>query len=233
MVAEPRAGESGVAAATSTPSGRGAVDTLAALVAARIIPVVTLQDAGHAAPLADALVASGIAAAEITLRTPAGVDAIAAIAHRSDVLVGAGTVVHPDDVDRVADAGARFVVSPGLDLEVVERALARGLLPLPGVATASELQRAVRAGLSAVKLFPADLLGGVEAVRALAAPFPEMLFLPSGGVSAENAVEYLTHPSVAAICGSWMVPADALRDGDWTRVSQLSREVAELVGAER
>ncbi|WBU38011.1 bifunctional 4-hydroxy-2-oxoglutarate aldolase/2-dehydro-3-deoxy-phosphogluconate aldolase [Homoserinibacter sp. YIM 151385] len=205
---------------------------LAELVAARLVPVVVLDEADAAPALGDALTAGGLRAAEITLRTPAGVGAIAALAGREGLLLGAGTVLTPEDVDRVADAGARFVVSPGLDREVVERTRERGLLPLPGVATATEVQQALRLGLQAVKLFPADRLGGLDTVRALAAPFPELLFMPSGGVSPENAVEYLAHPAIAAISGSWMVPRDALREGDWRLVERLSAAAWELVGGD-
>jgi len=206
---------------------------LADVVAARLVPVIVLDDASRAVDLADALVAGGIRSAEITLRTPAGIDAIARIADRTDLMVGAGTVVHPADVDRVADAGARFVVSPGFDREVVDRIRERGMLPLPGVATASEVQQGVRAGLEAVKFFPADRLGGLDTIKALAGPFPELLFMPSGGVNAGNALDYLAHPSIAAISGSWMVPRDALRDGDWDRVRSLSVDAWKLVSGDQ
>jgi 2-dehydro-3-deoxyphosphogluconate aldolase / (4S)-4-hydroxy-2-oxoglutarate aldolase len=201
-----------------------------ALVAARIVPVVVLDDAAGALALADALAAGGLRTVEITLRTPAGIDAIAAISGRTDLEVGAGTVVTPEQVDLVADAGARFVVSPGLDPDVVERTRERGLLPLPGVATATEAQRAVRLGLEVVKFFPADRLGGLDGIRALAAPFGDLRFMPSGGVTPETAAEYLAHPAIAAVSGSWMVPRDALRDGDWARVERLARETWTALG---
>jgi 2-dehydro-3-deoxyphosphogluconate aldolase/(4S)-4-hydroxy-2-oxoglutarate aldolase len=196
-----------------------------------IVPVVVLDDAGAAPELAAALAAGGIRCAEITLRTPAGIRAIAAIAAADpDFLVGAGTVLEPDDVDRVADAGARFVVSPGLDAELVERAQRRGLEVLPGVATASEVQHARRLGLRRVKFFPAGQLGGLATIEALAAPFADMRFLPSGGVGPENAAAYLASIAVFAVSGSWMVPRDALLAGDWARVERLSVEAMAGVG---
>lgn len=188
-----------------------------------IVPVVVLHDAADAHPLADALVAGGIRCAEITLRTPAGIDAIRALRDRDDILVGAGTVVDPGQVDAVVEAGAAFAVSPGFDADVVDRCAERGLPIVPGVATASDIQAALRRGLRYLKLFPAGLVGGLAAVRAFAGPFPDVRFLPSGGVSAANAAEYLADPAVFAVSGSWMVPADALRAGDWNAVERLSR----------
>lgn len=191
-----------------------------------IVPVVVLNDAADAHPLADALVAGGIRCAEITLRTPAGIEAIRALRDRDDILVGAGTVIDRDQVDAVADAGAAFAVSPGFDADVVDRCAERGLPIVPGVATASDIQAALRRGLRHLKLFPAGLVGGLAAVRAFAGPFPDVRFLPSGGVSAANAGDYLADPAVFAVSGSWMVPGDALRTGDWDTVERLSRAAA-------
>lgn len=188
----------------------------------RIVPVVVIDDAGAAPDLADALSAGGIRCAEITLRTPAGVDAIRAVAGRSDFVVGAGTVLTADQVDAAADAGARFLVSPGLDDAVVGRAAERGVPIVPGVGTATEIQRALGRGIRHLKLFPANLVGGLAAVRAFAGPFPDVRFLPSGGVSVDNAAEYLAAPSVFAVSGSWMVPAGAVASGDFEAVRRLS-----------
>ncbi|CAN5122536.1 bifunctional 4-hydroxy-2-oxoglutarate aldolase/2-dehydro-3-deoxy-phosphogluconate aldolase [soil metagenome] len=199
--------------------------TLERIESARIVPVVVLDDAARAVDLARALSAGGIGTAEITLRTDAGLDAIAAIAaDLPDFVIGAGTVLTIDDVDRVIDAGARFVVSPGFDDEVVARTLARGALPLPGVATATEVQRALAAGLGHMKFFPAAQLGGLPTISALAGPFPNARFLPSGGVSLANAGEYLASPSVFAVSGSWMVPRAAIASGDFEMVQRLSAE---------
>ncbi|MCS5717623.1 bifunctional 4-hydroxy-2-oxoglutarate aldolase/2-dehydro-3-deoxy-phosphogluconate aldolase [Herbiconiux sp. CPCC 205763] len=198
-----------------------------------VIPVVVIEDATAAVELAHALMSGGILCAEITLRTPAGVASIAAIASTlGDVFtVGAGTVVHPGQVNEVAAAGARFAVSPGFDDELVELMLSSGLEPLPGTATATEVQRAVRAGIDTVKFFPADRLGGIETIRALAAPFPGMHFIPSGGVSPQNLAEYLRHPRVPAVCGSWMVPGDLIRAGRFDLIAQRAREATELAAA--
>lgn len=192
----------------------------------RFVPVIVIDDAAQAAPLAEALLRGGIGCAEITLRTDAGFAAIAAASAVPDFVVGAGTVLEPDDVDRAVEAGARFVVSPGLAEDVVERSIALGVDVIPGVATATEVHRALRLGLSRLKLFPAGPLGGVAAVNALAGPFPEVRFLPSGGVTAENAGTYLASPSVFAVSGSWMARRDLIASGDFGAIERLSRACA-------
>ena len=198
----------------------------------RIVPVVVIDDAGAAPDLADALAAGGIRCAEITLRTPAGLEAIRAVAGRSDFVVGAGTVLTAEQVDAAADAGARFLVSPGLDDAVITRAAERRMPLVPGVATATEVQRALGHGIRHLKLFPANLIGGLAAVRAFAGPFPVVRFLPSGGVSADNAAEYLASPSVFAVSGSWMVPASAVSSRQFEVVRRLSAAgVAAIAGA--
>lgn len=203
----------------------GGIDALSA---AKIVPVVVLDRAEDAHALADALVAGGITCAEITLRTDAGLEAIHALRDRQDILVGAGTVLNARDVELSVNAGARFIVSPGFSSAVIDAA-ADLVTAIPGIATASELQAAVSAGISAVKLFPAGLLGGLSAVSAMAAPFPGVRFMPSGGVSMTNVAEYVSHPAVFAVGGSWMVPADALADRDWSRVEALSRATMEAI----
>lgn len=185
-----------------------------------VVPVLTVDDPGRAEDIALALRDGGIPVAEITLRTPQGIDAIARVAGLDGFTVGAGTVVHWGDVARVADAGARFGVAPGIDPEVVERATEAGLPFLPGIATASELQVALRLGLDAVKVFPAAVLGGPAFLRALAAPFPGVVFLPSGGIDLALAREYLDARGVSAVSGSWMVPAGAEPD----RIRELATE---------
>lgn len=204
-------------------------DAAAALGANRIVPVVVIDDADAAPDLADALAAGGIGCAEITLRTPAGLAAIGAVAGRADFVVGAGTVLTVEQVDAAADAGARFLVSPGLDDAVIARAAERGIPIVPGVATATEIQRALGRGIRQLKLFPANLVGGLAAVRAFAGPFPDVRFLPSGGVSAGNAAEYLASPSVFAVSGSWMVPAAAIAAGDFEAVRALSAEAVDAI----
>jgi 2-dehydro-3-deoxyphosphogluconate aldolase/(4S)-4-hydroxy-2-oxoglutarate aldolase len=196
----------------------------------RIVPVLVIDDVDAAVDAVAALAAGGIACAEITLRTAAGLPAIAAVSG-TDVVVGAGTVLTPNEVDQVADAGAQFVVTPGFAPDVVERALERGLAVLPGVATATEVQAALRSGLQAVKLFPADRLGGLDMVRALAGPFPTTGFVPSGGVSPLNAGDYLRHESVPAVSGSWMATRELLRERDYEAIARLSRAAVAIAGA--
>ena len=204
----------------------GVLDRLAV---ARIVPVIVLDDAADAGPLADALLAGGIDCAEITLRTPAGLAAVQALAHRDDILVGAGTVLTATQTDEAVAAGARFVVSPGLGLDVVSRAQQLGVAVLPGVATATELQTAAAAGLGAVKFFPAGALGGLGMLDALAGPFPGMRFMPSGGVTAENAADYLAHPSVFAVGGSWMVPRTLIGAGRFAEITALCRRTVDAL----
>ena len=200
------------------------------LSAARIVPVIVIDDPAHAGELAAALVEGGIRAAEVTLRTPAGLDAMAAMAAHRDLIVGAGTVLTPEQVDACAAAGAQFIVSPGFDEDVVARAQEAGLGVLPGVATATEVQRALRSGLTELKLFPADRLGGIAMIDSLRGPFPDLRFMPSGGVGASNAVEYLAHPGVFAISGSWMATRAAIASGDFEGIRAASAAAMELVG---
>lgn len=185
-----------------------------------VVPVVVLQDIAHAIPLGEALLAGGIDIAEITLRTPVGLGAIAALTKAlPELLVGAGSVLIPDHVDQVIDAGATFIVSPGLSVDVLSRAKNNGVPALPGIATSSELMTAISLGLSEVKFFPAGLLGGPAGIRALAAPFTEISFMPSGGVSAQNMTDYLTIPAVPAVSGSWMVDPALLAEKRWEEVT--------------
>jgi 2-dehydro-3-deoxyphosphogluconate aldolase/(4S)-4-hydroxy-2-oxoglutarate aldolase len=188
-----------------------------------IVPVVVIHDAAHAVPLGEALLAGGITVAEITLRTDAGIHAIEALAKKLPELhVGAGSILIAEHVDQVVDAGAQFVVSPGLSVNVLTRCKERGVPALPGVATSSELMTAVGLGLAEVKFFPAGLLGGPAAIRALTAPFTTMSFMPSGGVNAQNLADYLAIPAVPAVSGSWMVDPDLLSQGRWEEVTTRS-----------
>ncbi|WP_426517023.1 bifunctional 4-hydroxy-2-oxoglutarate aldolase/2-dehydro-3-deoxy-phosphogluconate aldolase [Diaminobutyricibacter sp. McL0618] len=196
-----------------------------------IVPVIVIDDAAQAVDLVGALLGGGIACAEITFRTTAAVDAIRATSSIAGFTVGAGTVLTTDDVDRAADAGARFVVSPGFAQDVVERSLERGLEVLPGVATATEVMRAARIGISRVKFFPAAQLGGPAAIAALSGPFPDATFLPSGGVTAENASDYLAVPAVFAVSGSWMATRALIADGAFTEIERRSRESVEKLSS--
>jgi 2-dehydro-3-deoxyphosphogluconate aldolase/(4S)-4-hydroxy-2-oxoglutarate aldolase len=197
--------------------------------ASRVIPVVVMDDASRAPNLAAALRRGGIGCAEVTLRTDAALDAIRVLADGADdLVVGAGTVLSVGDADAAARAGARFVVSPGFDPAIVDRARELGLDVLPGVATASEVQHARRHGVHTVKFFPADRLGGLATISALAAPFGDMGFVPSGGVSPRNVREYLAHPAVPAVSGSWMVDRSLITQGDFAAIERLSGEAVAL-----
>ena len=204
-------------------------DVLTALRAARLVPVVVLDDAADADALAGALVEGGLPVAEVTFRTAAAQDSIRAMAARGDILVGAGTVLTPEQVDQAVAAGARFVVSPGLSRAVVERCGEHGVLALPGAVTATEVQAALELGLSTVKFFPAGTSGGPGAIKALAAPFGGVAFVPTGGVGPGNLADYLAVPAVAAVGGSWMVPRDRGKAGDFAGIRTLCAEAVALV----
>jgi len=188
-----------------------------------IVPVVVIHDAAHAVPLGEALLAGGITVVEITLRTKEGIRSIEALATGlPELMVGAGSVLIADQVDQVVNAGAQFVVSPGLSVDVLTHSKELGVPALPGVATSSELMTAVGLGLTEVKFFPAGLLGGPAAIRALTAPFTTMSFMPSGGVNADNMADYLAIPAVPAVSGSWMVDPVLLAQGRWEEVTARS-----------
>ena len=204
-------------------------DILERLAAHRLVPVVVIDDSSHADALARALVDGGLPVAEVTFRTAAAADAIRAIAARGDVLVGAGTVLTPAQVDQAVAAGASYVVSPGTSRAVVERCQEHGILALPGAVTATEVQAALELGLTTVKFFPAGTSGGAKAVAALAAPFGDVGFVPTGGIGPGNLAEYLALPSVRAVGGSWMVPRDLIRAGDLDAVRDLTAQAVSLV----
>ncbi|WP_326555256.1 bifunctional 4-hydroxy-2-oxoglutarate aldolase/2-dehydro-3-deoxy-phosphogluconate aldolase [Micromonospora sp. NBC_01813] len=197
-------------------------DVVSVIGAARILPVVVLADPAGAQPLADALLAGGLRTAEVTFRTTAAADAIAAMATRPQLLVGAGTVLTVEQVDRAVEAGARFVVSPGFGPAVVRRCQQLGVPVFPGVSSATEIQLALDAGLDTVKFFPAEQLGGIGMVAALAAPFRSVRFIPTGGVTTANLAGYLAHPAVLAVGGTWMVAPRLLDAGDWAEVTRLT-----------
>lgn len=208
-------------------------DVLAALGAHRLVPVVVLDDAGAADGLAAALVAGGLPVAEVTFRTAAAAESIRIMAARGDVIVGAGTVLTPAQVDEAADAGASYVVSPGLSRAVVERCAERGVAALPGAVTASEVMAALELGVTTVKFFPAGTSGGAAAVKALAAPFGGVSFVPTGGIGPKNLHEYLSIPAVHAVGGSWMVPRDLVSAGKFDEVTALVAEAVALAGSDR
>ncbi|MDO8323719.1 MAG: bifunctional 4-hydroxy-2-oxoglutarate aldolase/2-dehydro-3-deoxy-phosphogluconate aldolase [Phenylobacterium sp.] len=193
---------------------------------APVVPVLIIEEEAHAVPLAKALVAGGLYALEVTLRTPAALEAIRRIAGEVEgAVVGAGTITTASARQSVADAGAKFGVSPGL----IEGEGFDGPVPLlPGIATATELMWGLRAGYTHFKLFPANIVGGVGALKAFASPFPQAMFCPTGGVSLENANDYLAQPNVICVGGSWVAPMDAVRAGDWGRITDLARAASQL-----
>lgn len=188
----------------------------------RIIPVVILQHAADAAPLAGALLAAGLPIAEVTFRTDAAAAAVAAMAANPAMIVGAGTITRPEQVDAAADAGAQFLVSPGFSFAVWERAQQRGLPLIPGVATASELMNVLANGIDVVKFFPAHTSGGAPAVKALTGPFPDARFIPTGGINVDNAAEYLAIPAVLAVGGSWLVAPSLIAAQQFDIISELT-----------
>ncbi|WP_426592466.1 bifunctional 4-hydroxy-2-oxoglutarate aldolase/2-dehydro-3-deoxy-phosphogluconate aldolase [Cellulomonas sp. McL0617] len=198
-----------------------------------VVPVVVIDRALDADYLAEALVGGGLPVAEVTLRTPAGLDAIRTLALRGDTLVGAGTVLTAAQVDQAVDAGAAFVVSPGLSRPVVERCLELGVPVVPGTVTPTEVMAALDLGVSCVKFFPAQTSGGVAAVEALAAPFPGLRIIPTGGIGPDNAAAYLALGPVAAVGGSWMVSRTLVQAREVTTIARLCREAVELVGTAR
>lgn len=191
----------------------------------RLVPVVTLTHRDQAVPLAEVLVKAGIRAIEITLRTEAAIAAIKAVAAEvPGLLVGAGSIRHADQFRTVQDAGARFCVSPGSTPSLLEAAHDANMPFVPGAVTATEVLQLQERGYSLVKFFPAEVNGGVAAIRALSAPIPEVRFFPTGGITAGNIGDYLALKSVACVGGSWFVPGDCLQAGDFEKIESLARD---------
>ncbi|WP_407110192.1 bifunctional 4-hydroxy-2-oxoglutarate aldolase/2-dehydro-3-deoxy-phosphogluconate aldolase [Streptomyces sp. DSM 116494] len=196
---------------------------------APVLPVVVIEDAADAVPLARALVAGGLPAIEVTLRTPAAIDAIRAIAGAvPEAVVGAGTVITPEQVGEAVAAGARFLVSPGWTDVLLEAMRASGVPYLPGVSTTSEVVALLERGVREMKFFPAQAAGGTAYLRSLAGPLPQARFCPTGGVGPDTAPDYLALPNVSCVGGSWMLPADAVAARDWARIEGLARQASEL-----
>lgn len=189
----------------------------------RLVPVVRLDELASATRLADALLAGGLPLAEITLRTPIALSAIEALAQRDDIAVGAGTVLNRSQAADCIQAGARFIVSPGLDPELVTYCQDRDVPVFPGVSSASEIQAAYNLGLRQVKYFPAEASGGVTSLKALAAPFHQMQFIPTGGIHPDNLLDYLHLDCTLAVGGSWMVKPALYASGDFSQVTDLTR----------
>ncbi|WP_282094961.1 bifunctional 4-hydroxy-2-oxoglutarate aldolase/2-dehydro-3-deoxy-phosphogluconate aldolase [Epibacterium ulvae] len=198
---------------------------------APIVPVLVVHDVTHARPLAEALVAGGLPALEVTLRTPAALDVIAEMAKVEGGVVGAGTLVTPDDVTKAIEAGAKFGVSPGATGQLLDACEAQGLPLLPGAATASEAMALLARGYDMLKFFPAEASGGAPALKAIGAPLPQISFCPTGGVSPKNATTYLSLSNVVCAGGSWVAPSDLVKAGDWAAITALAKEASQLARA--
>lgn len=196
----------------------------------RVLPIITIDDAKQAVALADALAAGGLSSLEVTFRTPAAGEAIRRIAsERPHLLLGAGTVLTIEQAQRAQDAGARFVLSPGLNRRVVAWCQEHDLPIFPGVYTPTDIEMAVEQGLTAVKFFPAEPIGGLAYIKAVAAPFPGLEFMPTGGINAENVAKYLAYERVIACGGSWMAPQSWIAEGAFDRITHAARQATDAV----
>ncbi len=207
---------------TEHPSRQDQLTSLLAV--GRVIPVITITRVADAVPLARALVEGGICLLEITLRTEAGLTGAQAIMREvPGAIVGIGTVLTPEDMRRAVDIGARFALSPGATPALLEAAAAAAIPFLPGIATASEMMEALVCGFDTVKFFPATAAGGLPAIKALAGPFPRARFCPTGGITEDNAPEWLAQPNVVAVGGSWLTPAAEIAAGDWDAITARAK----------
>ncbi len=194
-----------------------------------VVPVVVLNDADDAVPLADALIKGGLPCAEVTFRTDAAEESIRRICESfPDMLVGAGTVLTTEQVERAHKAGAKFIVSPGFDPEIIDCCISIGLPVLPGCITPSEIAQAVKRGLKVVKFFPAEQSGGVAMIKAMAAPYSMVKFMPTGGISTKNLADYLSCDKILCCGGSWMVKEDLIKSGSFDKITDMTREATAL-----
>ena len=194
-----------------------------------VVPVVVLEDAQDALPLAEALTEGGLPCAEVTFRTEAAEESIRLMSEKyPEMLVGAGTVLSVEQVDQAVAAGAKFIVSPGFDPEIVDYCLEKKIPVFPGCITPSEVAQAVKRGLKVVKFFPAEQAGGVAMIKAMAAPYTMVKFMPTGGISAKNLKEYLECDKIICCGGSWMVKGDLIRNGEFDKIRELSKEAVTL-----
>jgi len=194
----------------------------------RIVPVVAISDASKAEDLANALVAAGLPIAEITLRTPASLEALKIAANNRDLHVGVGSLRNGEDLKKAIDAGATFAVSAGFSPSVAAEAIKQGIPYFPGVSTPTEMLQAINEGITTLKFFPAETLGGVNALKAMSAPFPGISFMPTGGITAANAQQYLELASVVAVGGSWMVAQKLIDAGDFDEIISLTKEAVKV-----
>ena len=194
----------------------------------RIVPVVAISDASKAEGLANALVVAGLPIAEITLRTPASLEALKIAANNKDLHVGVGSLRNGEDLKRAIDVGAKFAVSAGFSPSVAAEANKQGVPYFPGVSTPTEMLQAINEGITTLKFFPAETLGGVNTLKAMSAPFPGISFMPTGGITAANAQQYLELPSVVAVGGSWMVAQKLIDAGDFDEIISLTKEAVKV-----
>jgi 2-dehydro-3-deoxyphosphogluconate aldolase/(4S)-4-hydroxy-2-oxoglutarate aldolase len=194
-----------------------------------VMPVMVINQLDQAVPLAKALVDGGLKVLEITLRTPVALDAIRKIkAEVPGAIVGAGTIINTETLHQAIDAGAEFIVSPGVTDSVIDAAIASGVPILPGVITPSEVMKLLEKGITAMKFFPAEAAGGIPMLKSIGAPLPQVTFCPTGGVNPKNAPDYLALSNVACVGGSWMAPADLVDAGDWAEITRRAAEAAKL-----
>lgn len=195
-----------------------------------IIPVVVINDAKDAEPLAKALIEGGLPCAEVTFRTDAAEESIRIMKEKfPDMLLGAGTVITTDQVDRAVAAGAEFIVSPGLNPRIVKYCVEKGICITPGTANASDMEQGIENGLEVVKFFPAEPAGGLKMIKALAAPYVSLKFMPTGGITAANVRDYLAYDRIIACGGSWMCTGDLIKAGDFEKIKELTAEAAAIV----
>jgi 2-dehydro-3-deoxyphosphogluconate aldolase/(4S)-4-hydroxy-2-oxoglutarate aldolase len=207
-------------------------ETLARLRAVRVVPVITIDDPVDAVPLARALADGGLPCAEITFRTPRAPEALQRIcAEAPDLLAGAGTVLSPEQARRARDAGAQFIVAPGFSPRVVDYCLDNGIPVYPGIATPTEVEMALEKGLKTLKFFPAEPMGGLDFLKAIAAPYVEVNFMPTGGINLTNVGHYLSFKRVVACGGSWMAPAEWIAGKQFDRIREASQRAAEAAQA--
>ncbi|MBB5219556.1 MULTISPECIES: bifunctional 4-hydroxy-2-oxoglutarate aldolase/2-dehydro-3-deoxy-phosphogluconate aldolase [Treponema] len=205
-------------------------DTLRQIGKTGIVPVVVLNKADDAQPLAESLIKGGLPCAEVTFRTDAAEESIRAIAKKfPEMFVGAGTILTPEQADRAVDAGAKFIVSPGFNPKVVEHCINKGYPVTPGIMTPTELEMALGFGLDVVKFFPAENAGGLKMIKAMSAPYTMMKFMPTGGINANNVKDYLACDKILACGGSWMVKGDLINAGNFAEIERLTREASNIV----
>jgi 2-dehydro-3-deoxyphosphogluconate aldolase / (4S)-4-hydroxy-2-oxoglutarate aldolase len=206
-------------------------DVLAVIGNSRILPIVAIKNAKDAIPLADALKAGGLPLVEVTFRTEAAEDAIRAIASRGDILVGAGTIVTVNQAEKALKAGAKFMVSPGLDAEIIRFCLDKGVAVTPGICTPSEVMAAMRLGLATLKFFPAEAYGGLKTLKAISAPLASIKFIPTGGVNPKNLPEYLAFSKVFACGGTWLATSEMIEHGRFDDITNLCKEAVRIAAS--